>query len=88
MWAALSAQSTPAITLHLAGAADALRTRARQPLTAAEQAALDGALEPARAAPGPTDAEQAWAQGRDASIRDTMALALVILAAEAQAGTG
>ena len=73
--AALVAYARPAQALRLAGAAGALRARARQPLTAGEGAALDRALAPARrrlgsAAPGP-----------DGAIEEAMALALEALEA-------
>jgi non-specific serine/threonine protein kinase len=77
--AGLCAPAAPAPALHLAGAADALRVRARQPLTAAERAALDRALAAAREALGLDEAEQAWAAGTAAAIEDVIALALEAL---------
>jgi tetratricopeptide (TPR) repeat protein len=78
--AGLVAASAPNSALRLAGAADALRDRARQPLAAGERATLDRTLAPARRALGPAQAEQAWADGRGASAQDAIALALGALA--------
>ncbi|HEX2326133.1 MAG TPA: hypothetical protein VHQ00_12110, partial [Chloroflexota bacterium] len=82
--AALCAPAAPALALRLAGAAEALRERARQPLAAAEHTALDRALGAAYRGLGAEQAEQAWAAGRAASIEEAMALALSALAAVPQ----
>jgi hypothetical protein len=78
--AALCAPAAPALALRLAGAADALRTRARQATAAAERATLDQALAAARQGLSAGEAEQAWIAGREAPIEDTMTLALGALA--------
>jgi predicted ATPase/DNA-binding transcriptional regulator YiaG/Tfp pilus assembly protein PilF len=82
--AGLCAPAAAALALRLAGAAAALRERARQPLTAPERAALDRALAAAREHLGPDEAAQAWAAGRAAPIENVMALALEALAAMPQ----
>jgi hypothetical protein len=79
--AALCARTAPALAMRLAGAADALRDRARQALVAVERTVLDQALTTARQSLAPAQAEQAWAAGRAAAIDDTIALALEALAA-------
>ena len=79
--AGLVAPAAPDLALRLAGVAGALRARARQPLAAAERAALDRALAAARRALGPDRAKQAWGSGRAATVEDAMTLALEALAA-------
>jgi non-specific serine/threonine protein kinase len=74
--AALIAYARPAQALHLAGAAGALRARARQPLTAGEGAALERALAPAHRRLGSAAAGTAREAGQDGAIEGAIALAL------------
>jgi hypothetical protein len=77
--AELVAAARPALALRLAGAAAALRARARQPLTPAEREALDAGLAGARQSLGPDEAGRAEAGGGTTPIEEAIALALEAL---------
>ncbi|HEX3819695.1 MAG TPA: protein kinase [Candidatus Sulfotelmatobacter sp.] len=74
--ASAAAQSKAEQSLHLAGAAAALRQRLGAPLTMAEQARLDKALEFARRTLGDTAGMAAWMEGWKMPIEQAVREAL------------
>ena len=74
--ASAAAQLLPEHALRLAGAAAALRQRLGAPLTPAEQAALDRALEPARYALGSDARLRLWMEGWSMPLEQAVDAAL------------